>query len=62
MADLLTLAEIEALRDFYASETGRAVMLILLDILAQQPPQIMAMVQGAMPGVMPKLRAIIAGQ
>jgi hypothetical protein len=40
MADLLTLPEIEALRDFYASENGRAVMMKLPDILAAQQPQI----------------------
>jgi hypothetical protein len=40
MADILTLPEIEALRDFYASENGRAVMMKLPDILAAQQPQI----------------------
>lgn len=61
MADLLTLEEIEALRDFYASENGRAVMLKLPDILAKQQPAIMAMVQATMPVVMPKLKTIVSG-
>lgn len=35
MADTLTLPELEALRDLYASESGRAVMVKLPDILAK---------------------------
>ena len=62
MADLLTLCEIEALRDFYTSENGRSVMMKLPDILAKQQPQIMGMVQTTMPEIMPKLQAIVAGQ
>lgn len=62
MADLLTLPELEALRDFYASETGRAVMVKMPDILAKQQPQIMALVQETMPIVMPKLQEIVAAQ
>jgi hypothetical protein len=60
MADILTLPEIEALRDFYASANGRAVMMKLPDILAAQQPQIMAMVQDTMPVIMPKLQAIVS--
>lgn len=60
MADLLTLPELEALRDFYASEHGRAVMIKMPDIIAKQQPQIMEMVQATMPVIMPKLQAIIA--
>ena len=60
MADLLTLPELEALRDFYASEHGRAVMIKMPDIIAKQQPQIMEMVQATMPVIMPQLQAIIA--
>lgn len=60
MADILTLPELEALRDFYASEHGRAVMIKMPDIMAKQQPQIMEMVQTTMPEIMPKLQAIIA--
>ncbi|MGO4907801.1 DUF2059 domain-containing protein [Pseudorhodobacter sp. W20_MBD10_FR17] len=62
MADILTLPQIEALRDFYTSENGRAVMRKMPDIMAAQQPQIMAMMQSTMPVVMPKLQAIVAGQ
>jgi uncharacterized protein len=62
MADNLTLPQIEALRDFYASENGRAVMMKMPDIMAAQQPQIMGLMQDLMPVVMPKLQAIVAGQ
>jgi hypothetical protein len=62
MADLMTLSEIEALRNFYATELGRSVMLKLPKILADQQPQIMAMVQSTMPEITTELLAIVAGQ
>jgi hypothetical protein len=62
MADTMTLPEIEALRDFYASDIGRAVMLKLPVVLAKQQPQIMQMVQSTMPTMMPKLKEIVMGQ
>ena len=62
MADLLTLPELEALRDFYASEAGRSVMIKLPDVLAKQQPLIMTMAQESMPVVMPKLQEIVVGQ
>lgn len=62
MADMLTLDEIRALRDFYATDLGRAVMMKMPDIMAKQQPAIMAMVQVTMPVVMPKLQEIVAGQ
>jgi hypothetical protein len=62
MDDILTLPQIEALRDFYTSEHGRAVMMKMPDIMTAQEQQIMAMVQSTMPVVMPKPQAIVAGQ
>ncbi len=62
MAELMTLSEIEALRDFYATEIGRAVMMKLPTVLADQQPQIMTMVQTTMPEITTELLAIVAGQ
>lgn len=60
MADLFTLEEIEALTDFYASPVGHSVMMKLPEMLALQQPQIMAMVQGTIPRMMPEIQRIIA--
>ena len=59
MADLFTLTEIEALRDFYASEEGRAVMRKLPMLLERQQPQIMSMVEAQMPEVLPQVLEIL---
>ncbi|MEZ5751651.1 MAG: DUF2059 domain-containing protein [Paracoccaceae bacterium] len=58
MADLFTLEEITALRDFYATPLGRSVMSKLPAIIEIQQPQIMAMVQGTLPRLMPRLQSI----
>jgi hypothetical protein len=62
MADLLTLDEITALRDFYATPEGRSVMSKLPDIMARQQPQILELVQGTLPQAMPRIMAILQGQ
>lgn len=59
MADLLSLEEIAALRDFYATPEGRSVMRKLPDILARQQPQIMALVQSSLPQILPRVRDIL---
>lgn len=61
MADLLTLEEITALKEFYASPIGRSVMLKLPGIVAKQQPAIMGLVQSTMPSIMPELQKIVAG-
>jgi uncharacterized protein len=44
MADLMTLEEITALRDFYATPVGKSVMLKLPRLVEAQQPQIMAVI------------------
>ncbi len=62
MADLLTLEEIIALRDFYATPEGRSVLRKLPDILARQQPQIMALVQESLPAILPRIMEILKPQ
>lgn len=60
MADLMTLEELTALRDFYMSEHGRAVMEKMPQLAQVQQPMISAVLQKAMPVMMPKIEAITA--
>jgi hypothetical protein len=62
MADMMTLAEITALRDFYATPEGRSVMAKLPQLVAAQQPGVMALVNDTMPDLMPKVLAIINGE
>lgn len=62
MADLMTLNEITALRDFYQTPTGRSVMMKLPDLIAAQQPAIMDMVQQKLPVVMPQIMQILQGE
>ena len=62
MADMMTLAEITALRDFYATPEGRSVMAKLPQLVAAQQPGVMALVNDTMPGLMPEVLAIINGE
>lgn len=62
MADMMTLAEITALRDFYATPEGRSVMAKLPQLTAAQQPGIVALINGNMDGLMPKVLAIINGE
>ncbi|WP_196774227.1 DUF2059 domain-containing protein [Rhodovulum sp. MB263] len=59
MADLMTLDEIEALRDFYATPEGRSVMQKLPKILNAQQPQIIELVKSTMPEVLSQMQGII---
>ncbi len=59
MADLLTMEEIVALRDFYATPEGRSVMRKLPDIMARQQPLVLSMVQETLPQAMPRIMAIL---
>lgn len=44
MADIYTLEELEALRDFYATPVGRAVMMKLPRIMEAIQPQMAVMI------------------
>ena len=58
MADLMTLEELTALRDFYMSVNGRAVMEKMPQLAQIQQPMISAVLQEKMPVMMPKIEAI----
>lgn len=62
MADMMTLAEITALRDFYATPEGRSVMAKLPQLTAAQQPGMMALVNDKMTGLMPQVLAIVNGE
>ena len=62
MADMMTLAEITALRDFYATPEGRSVMAKLPQLSAAQQPGIIALIDGNMEQLMPKVLAIVNGE
>jgi hypothetical protein len=61
MADIMTMEEIVALRDFYQTPDGRSVMTKLPKLIEVQQPQVMAMVQNNLPKMMPQLQAIVEG-
>lgn len=62
MADVMTLEEITALRDFYRTDAGRSVMKKLPDILAAQQPLIIGLVQEKLPIILPEIQKIIKEQ
>jgi hypothetical protein len=62
MADMMTLAEITALRDFYATPEGRSVMAKLPQLTAAQQPGIIQLINDNMEGLMPQVLAIINGE
>ena len=62
MADMLTLEEITALRDFYQTEAGRSVMRKMPEILARQQPIILDMVNEKMSAIIPRIQEIVAQQ
>ena len=62
MADMMTLAEITALRDFYATPEGRSVMAKLPQLTAAQQPGMMALINDKMAGLMPQVLAIVNGE
>ena len=62
MADLMTLAEITALRDFYATPEGRSVLAKLPQLTAAQQPGVMQLINDNMTALMPQVLAIINGE
>ena len=62
MADMFTLAEITALRDFYATPEGKSVMAKLPQLTAAQQPGMMALINEKMEGLMPQVLAIVNGE
>lgn len=61
MADMMTLGEITALRDFYATPEGKSVMAKLPQLTAAQQPGMMALINDKMTGLMPQVLAIVNG-
>ncbi len=62
MADMMTLAEITALRDFYATPEGKSVMAKLPQLTAAQQPGIIQLINDNMESLMPQVLAIINGE
>jgi hypothetical protein len=62
MADMMTLSEITALRDFYATPEGKSVMAKLPQLTAAQQPGMMALINDKMTGLMPQVLAIVNGE
>ncbi|MBS3978607.1 MAG: DUF2059 domain-containing protein [Rhodobacteraceae bacterium] len=62
MADMMTLAEITALRDFYATPEGKSVMAKLPQLTAAQQPGIIALINANMAALMPQVLGIINGE
>jgi hypothetical protein len=62
MADMMTLAEITALRDFYGTPEGRSVMAKLPQLTAAQQPGMIDLISTTMEGLMPKVLAVINGE
>ncbi len=62
MADMFTLAEITALRDFYATPEGKSVMAKLPQLTAAQQPGVMALINAKMESLMPQVLAIVNGE
>lgn len=58
MADLMSLEELTALRDFFLSEHGRSAMQKMPELSRIQQPMISAVLQEKMPIMMPKIEAI----
>ena len=59
MADMMTLEEITALRDFYATPEGRSVMAKLPQLTQAQQPGVMKLINDKMPALMPKVLEIV---
>jgi hypothetical protein len=62
MADMMTLGEITALRDFYATPEGRSVLAKLPQLTAAQQPGVMALINDKMTGLMPQVLSIVNGE
>lgn len=62
MADMMTLAEITALRDFYSTPEGRSAMAKLPQLTAAQQPGLARLIEEKMGPLMPQVLAIINGE
>lgn len=62
MADIMTLAEITALRDFYSTPEGRSAMAKLPQLTAAQQPGLARLIEEKMGPLMPQVLAIINGE
>lgn len=62
MADMMTLDEITALRDFYATPEGRSVMAKLPKLSAAQQPGMTALINDKMTTLMPQVLAVVNGE
>jgi hypothetical protein len=62
MADMMTLAEITALRDFYSTPEGRSAMAKLPQMTAAQQPGVARLIEEKMGPLMPQVLAIINGE
>ncbi len=62
MADMMTLGEITALRDFYATPEGRSAMAKLPQLTAAQQPGVAKLIEEKMSPLMPQVLAIINGE
>lgn len=62
MADIYTLEELTALRDFYATPVGRSVMTKLPQIMQAIQPEVVIMVQETVPTIIPQVQQILAPQ
>jgi hypothetical protein len=62
MADIMTLAEITALRDFYSTPEGRSAMAKLPQLTAAQQPGLAMLIEDKMGALMPQVLAIINGE
>lgn len=62
MADMMTLAEITALRDFYATPEGRSAMAKLPQLTAAQQPGVAKLIEEKMGPLLPQVLAIINGE
>ncbi|MCI2393717.1 DUF2059 domain-containing protein [Aliiroseovarius sediminis] len=60
MAELFTFDEIKAIRDFYATDLGRAAMSKLPQVTERQTPMVLKMVQEKMPEIIPKVQEILS--
>ena len=62
MADMFTLAEINALNDFYATPEGKSVMAKLPQLTAAQQPALNQFIGTTMQDLMPQVLAIVNGE
>jgi hypothetical protein len=62
MADMMTLAEITALRDVYSTPEGRSAMAKLPQLTAAQQPAVAMLIEEKMGALMPEVLAIINGE